>query len=148
MEIHLVRFLIKHGIIPLFTSFFQSCLYQKCCKNTEKIVFSQNKKFGLSEIISRCTLPNMKVCRCVELEISRAQNFNTSRQFSPFVTIGLLVTYYVLYCLYDDKINQFFGFAIIFNELFLRAQLELRKKLGYYEYLLLAKRSFPGLLFV
>ena len=88
MEIHLVRFLIKHGIIPLFTSFFQNVLYQKCCKNTEIIVFSQNKKFGLLEIISRCTLPNMKVCRCVELEISRAQNFLTSPKKSQNVEIG------------------------------------------------------------
>ena len=49
---------------------------------------------------------------------------------------------------FGDKFSDFFGFVIIFSELFLRAQLELRKKLGHYEYLLLAKRSFLGFLFV
>ena len=42
------------------------------------------------------------------------------------------------------KFSEIFGFAIIFKELYLRAQMELDKKLGHQEYLLLAKRPFPG----
>ena len=37
----------------------------------------------------------------------------------------------------------FFHFVIIFKSLVLGAELELEKKLGHYEYLLLVKRSFP-----
>ena len=49
---------------------------------------------------------------------------------------------------FDDKFSPNQHFVIIFNSLVLRAQLELSNKLGYYEYVLLAKRSFPPYLFV
>ena len=44
------------------------------------------------------------------------------------------------------KFLDFFDFVTNFNSIVLGAQLELDKKLGHYENLLLAKRSFPGTL--
>ena len=42
------------------------------------------------------------------------------------------------------KSSEIFDFAIVFNCFVLKAQKELNKKLGHYEYLQLEKRSFPG----
>ena len=42
------------------------------------------------------------------------------------------------------KFTEISDFVTIFNSLVLRAPMELDKKLGHYEYLLLEKRSFPG----
>ena len=43
-----------------------------------------------------------------------------------------------------DNFLGFFDFVIIFNCFVLEAQMELDKKLGHSEYLLLVKRPFPG----
>ena len=42
------------------------------------------------------------------------------------------------------KYSEIFGFVTVFNLLVLEAPKELFKKSGHFDYLLLAKRSFPG----
>ena len=81
------------------------------------------------------------------IDISRTQFFLTApileqkEQLSPDSFTQRIIGF-------DDKFNPNYKFATIFNLLVLRAQLELSNKLGYYGYVLLAKRSFLGLLFV
>ena len=86
----------------------------------------------------------------LELDISRTQHFDNIRKSDMILwrLLRLPDTFPYIFIDLHDNFPKISDFVAIFNTFVLRAQLELSNKLGYYEYVLLAKRSFPPYLLV
>ena len=75
-----------------------------------------------------------------EMNVSRAAHIRSSQVYRPTPSRLREIAFQSL-----RKNGKFcVNFVTVFNSLVLRASMELDKKLGHFEYLLLEKRSFPG----
>ena len=112
---------------------------KKCMKFMKKTSESEFFYFSRTSFYLKRYYLNFQTKRsCLTVLINFSNHYRTNFRFEHFLSgSGAEIIKWV-------QITSKYDFVTVFNSLVLRAQLELDKKLGHYDYLLLAKRWFPG----
>ena len=112
---------------------------QKCMNFMKKTSESDYFYFSLVSFYLKRYYLNFQTKRsCLAVLINSHNHNRTNFRFEHFLSgSGAGIIKWV-------HITSKYDFITVFNSLVLRAPMELDKKLGHFEYLLLEKRSFPG----